>query len=98
MNSNDRQELYKKALKKWGLKSQVAAAIEEFSELNVELAKYLNNKRGGTFEIELLDELADASIMIEQMAIAFNLQDELIERKGKKLKVLERYIKNGERG
>lgn len=67
----ERQVVYKKAGDRWGIKSQMIVALEELSELQVEIAKHLNNKRED--ELGLIDELADARIMIEQLELNFDL-------------------------
>lgn len=74
-----RRDVYKMALKKWGESSQVVAAIEEFSELSVELAKQYNCKRPRNCP-ELIDELADASIMLQQMILNFGCDSKVEDR------------------
>ncbi len=74
------------AIKKWGEGAQVLKAIEEFSELNVELAKYAN----GLDCDGLIGELADATIMIEQLSRIFCIHNnkdlcDTIKRKMRRL-------------
>ena len=58
-------------------------AIEELSELQKELCKALRGK--GNREA-LLDELADSTIMLEQMKEYFDIQDvEIIDRINEKI-------------
>lgn len=73
-----RKEVYKKALNAWGIRSQLTAAIEELSELIVEIAKKINGKRKPeTWEEKMVDELADSLIMIEQISSMFNLEEKV---------------------
>lgn len=63
-----KETLYAEAYEKWGENAQVMKAIEEFSELNVELAKESNGiRRNGN----LFQEIADAEIMLEQLRFIF---------------------------
>ena len=75
-------------------KLQLIVAIEELSELAKELCKYLRLEAGTAFNINnLVEEVADVSIMIEQIKIYFGinetrLQDEInakIERTKQRL-------------
>ena len=61
-----RREVYFGAIEKWGEPAQIVMAIEELSELTHVLCKILNGKRSKNCD-ELYDELADASIMLEQL-------------------------------
>jgi len=68
MNYSDRVEVYKALWYKLGTYHQVAASIEELSELVVELSKLFQEELNTP---RLLDELADAKIMIEQLELIF---------------------------
>lgn len=84
--------VYHRARLMWGMHSQMIAAIEEFSELNVELAKLATGKRNEQKEDDrkkLIDELADASIMLEQMVYNFELKKEVEARRFEKIKRLD---------
>lgn len=62
----DRQEsILKDAVNLWGEPVQILKAIEEFSELNKALCKYLNN--GRSVNHLLIDEMADTFIMWKQL-------------------------------
>lgn len=63
------EDIYAVAAKKWGYRSQVIATIEEFNECAAALARHLNGK--GEAE-DVYEELADASIMLEQMQCYFD--------------------------
>ena len=56
------EELYDKALKKWGIESQVNMLIEEMAELIIGISKFRRNGSN-----QFLEEIADVEIMIEQI-------------------------------
>lgn len=86
MNNN---EIMKLAIAIFGAKQQQMKAIEELSELVVELAKDLNG-----LPSNITEELADAEIMIEQMKVTLNISPEQIEEvKHKKLSRLAERLK-----
>lgn len=62
----DRIDLYQRALKLWGTDSQLYMVIEEMAEVISELCHFL---RGRYKPITLANELADAIIMSEQLAV-----------------------------
>ena len=90
-------EIYIEAIETFGPHNQICCCLEELSELQVELAKVLNGKRDidKPEDLKLLvDELADATIMIEQMLILFNCGFDVMERKNYKLDLLKQKIQN----
>ena len=58
----------------YGLKSQSLIAIEEMSELTKELCK---DNRGYDRDKDIIEELADVSIMIEQLINLYDCQDDV---------------------
>lgn len=56
------------AIKKFGIRPQVIVAIEELSELQKELTKWLRGKRNPA---GLMEEMADVSIMLNQLELIF---------------------------
>jgi NTP pyrophosphatase (non-canonical NTP hydrolase) len=80
MEKEDRLSLYKKAIETWGVEAQRNMAFEELGELNTILAR---DRRGRATKEEILTELADVTIMCEQMAtiIGFDLYEKEMERK-----------------
>ena len=68
--NDDERRIFEDALLKWGANAQIQVAIEEFAELIVELAK-IDRRVNGSNSETVLNELADASIMIDQMRIVF---------------------------
>lgn len=71
-------ELLQKCLDTWGKLAQVVMVFEETAELNKELCK---NLRGKDNRAEILDEIADVSIMLREMMILFKISpDEMQDR------------------
>ena len=91
MEKEDRLSLYKKAIETWGIEAQRNMAFEELGELNTILAR---DRRGRATKEEILTELADVTIMCEQMAVILGFEDyekeldnKLIRLRDKKLKL-----------
>lgn len=72
MEKNDRLSLYDAAITKWGVGAQKNMAYEEIGELVTALAR---DDRGRVTTEELLTELADVTIMCEQMAYILGFED-----------------------
>lgn len=67
-----RVAVYEKAIARNGVLLQAIVALEELSEAQKEVCKLLREK--GNLE-HLAEEIADATIMLEQLRIMFNLDD-----------------------
>jgi NTP pyrophosphatase (non-canonical NTP hydrolase) len=91
MNKN----ILKKAIEKYGSHNQMLKCIEECGELSRAISRILIELSSGDgFTTEesqenLYEELADVSIMIEQMIMIFDCVDEVIVQQMKKLKRLK---------
>ena len=72
MDKKDRRLLYKTAVKCYGEEDQIAKAVEEIGELLNALAKH--HFQRATID-EVIDELADVSIIIECVADMINWKD-----------------------
>lgn len=83
-------DVYKGLVKKFGAENQIIVAIEELSELQKELCKYL---RGETNIRNISEEMADAEIMLEQLKLIFDNQKPVsIEKNYKLIRTYERYL------
>ena len=93
MEKHDRLALYDEAITKWGVQAQTDMAFEELGELITALAQ---DKRGRVTKEELLTELADVTIMCEQMAyiLGFEEFENELDRKLVRLRD-EKLHKNG---
>ena len=85
MEKNDRLNLYKEAIEKWGEEAQVNMLNEECGELIAAVAQF---KRGRTSHHDVMTELADVFIMVEQIAAMMSYDDfeKELERKLTKLR------------
>lgn len=64
-----RKRVYQRAVSKYGEELQLIVAMEELSELQKEICKFL---RGNGNRDHLLEEVADVKIMIEQVEMIFD--------------------------
>ena len=76
------------AIQKFGIRPQVIMAIEELSELQKELTKWLRGK--GKHE-NMMEEMADVSIMLNQLELIFG---DPTEAEIAKLERLEGMVQN----
>ena len=68
--------VYKKAWEKYGEIAQMIVALEELSELQKEITKYLRGK--DNFE-NIEEEIADVELMIAQIKYGLNLNEDNIQ-------------------
>jgi len=90
MEKEKRIELYQKALSKWGEESQLNMVYEEVGELLTAMSRF---KRGRTSHYDVMTELADVSIMVEQIATLMNYEDFEKEKDYKLTRLKERLEK-----
>lgn len=84
-------QLYAKALLKWGLDLQLDMAQEEAAELIMAINKLRRSKyRRKSYVAE---EIADVSILIEQIKLGLEIEKQVDKWKILKLKRLERRLK-----
>ena len=72
MKKEERIKLYLKAIRLWGVEDQRNTAFEEIGELTTALAR---DRRGRATREEIITELADVTIMCEQMAVILGYGD-----------------------
>lgn len=65
----EREKIYMRAVMRYGADAQAVVAIEELSELQKEICKYF---RGRDNRDQVAEEIADVSIMLEQLKIIFD--------------------------
>lgn len=90
MSSKEKITLYKSVINKWGMDAQLFMVMEECGELLSVLSKA---KRNRSSRAEIITELADVSIMIEQMAVLYGENDFAIEKE-RKLQRLKKRLAN----
>lgn len=79
---DERKAVYEQALAAYGERAQVLMVIEEMSELTKEICKHF---RGRPNIEELADEVADVTIMLEQLRLIYGLNDLVCEHMDMKI-------------
>lgn len=75
-----RESLYKAAIKKWGTTSQLYVAIEEMSEVIKALTKFMRDPdNNDNYLPSIVEEVADATIMLEQLRLIFGINEQVCE-------------------
>lgn len=82
----DRKKVYMHALIAYGDTSQMIKCLEEFAECQKAICKIMF---GGENFDHLAEEVADATIMLEQMRLLFNINDRVCEYMDAKVKRLD---------
>lgn len=97
-----RCEVYDAAVGKWGLDNQLYVAIEEMSEVIKAITKLqrINTPHNTPQEYcdaqdHLAEEIADATIMLEQLQYFFGINDEVCEAMDDKVLRLKDRVVNG---
>ena len=85
----ERKAVYDAALGKWGAKMQATVAIEEMSEVIKEITKML---RGELDREHMAEEIADATIMLEQLRQMLNINDSVESWMDYKIAALKRKV------
>ena len=86
----ERCKTYANAILAFGEQNQLIVAIEELSECQKEICKIL---RGGEDFRNLAEEVADATIMLEQIRLMFNINDCVCNFMDEKIKRLDDRVK-----
>ena len=93
INYEDRKKVYQAALNKWGVDLQTMMAVEEMSELTKEICKI---KRGKMDLDALADEIADVTIMLEQLRAIYGLNDAVCDHMDAKILRLQSRVGGAE--
>lgn len=88
----ERLEVYTKALAYFGEENQMTVALEELSECQKEICKFL---RGYGNAGHLAEEVADALIMLEQVIHIFRLDEMVGQEMDRKINRLENRLRGG---
>lgn len=87
---SERCKTYTNAMLSFGEQAQLIVAVEELSECQKEICKIL---RGGEDYRHLAEEVADATIMLEQIQLMFNINDCVCNFIDEKIKRLDDRVK-----
>lgn len=91
MNNKDKTELFTAAISKWGIINQVFMLMEECGEL---LSVVAQANRNRVSRSDIITELADVSIMVEQLAVFYGYPDYINEKERKLQRLKERIEKS----
>lgn len=92
----DRQEVYRQARDVFGAQAQLVVALEELSEAQKEICKFLRGK--GDLD-HLTEEIADAQIMLEQVQMLCGIDPWAVqEQMDSKIRRLRGRIKGAQDG
>ncbi len=87
---DEREKTYTNALIRYGEKNQMVVACEELSECQKEICKIL---RGKGSLIHLSEEIADATIMLEQLQFIFGVGDLVSQKMDEKVQRLDERLR-----
>lgn len=87
-----RVQIYNDALLHYGEENQLTVAIEELSECQKEICKVMRGD--GNLE-HLAEEIADATIMLEQVRLMYGLNELVCKKMDEKVKRLEDRLEGG---
>ena len=85
----ERERIYRKAIETFGELNQKVIATEEMAELIKELSK---NFRGQPNRDAIAEEIADVSIMLEQLCMIYDIKNAVEVWKRRKLARLEKRL------
>lgn len=83
---DDRKKVYQIAYEKYGIGAQIVIAVEEMSELTKEICKI---SRGQGNMSHLAEEIADVTIMMEQLRLMYDINDEVCDYMNAKVQRLQ---------
>lgn len=83
---DQRLQTYINAFIQYGEEMQMIVALEELSEVQKELCKFM---RGLGNKEHLAEEIADATIMLEQMRYIFDVNDMVSQKMDEKIRRLD---------
>lgn len=87
---DQRVQIYIDALIHYGDGNQMIVALEELSECQKEICKIL---RGDGCIEHLAEEIADATIMLEQLRLIFRINDQVCQKMDEKIARLDKRLK-----
>ena len=92
MEKNNEMETCQTAVELFGIDAQEKMCIEECSELINAIAK---RYRGRTSNQDIITELADVSIMVDQLALFYGYEEFKKKKKKKIIRLNDRINKHG---
>ena len=92
---DERLDTYTHAMITYGIRNQMVVAVEELSECQKEICKFLRGE--GDLE-HLAEEVADATIMLEQVRLMFNINDMVCSKMDEKIIRLNKRLEQAVEG
>lgn len=89
--TKEEKKIFQDALRVFGGRNQITVALEEMSELQKELCKYLRSDSSFS-TVNIAEEIADVGIMLDQMKIEFQVEDAVEEQRAYKVRRLRERI------
>lgn len=71
----DEEKVLQNAIDTFGIEKQLIVTIEELSELQKAIAKYLRYNKSDEYVGEIIEEIIDAEIMIRQVKKIFKIDE-----------------------
>ena len=71
----DEEKVLQNAIDTFGIEKQLIVTIEELSELQKAIAKYLRYNKSDEYVGEIIEEIVDAEIMIRQVKKIFKIDE-----------------------
>ena len=85
----ERRAVYEDALRVYGADAQLVVAVEEMSELTKELCKHA---RGSKNRDCIAEEIADVTIMLEQLRLIFGVHKSVCDQMDAKVERLRKRL------
>ena len=86
--TNMERKTFCAALSCYGAQAQITIVFEEMAELQDVLCKFLRGRVDGDTLANIAEEIADVGIMLDQMAIEFEVEDAVAEQRSYKVRRL----------
>ena len=81
------EEVYQKALERWGKEAQLLMVLEEMAELQKEILKNLNRNKDNL--VEIIDETTDVLIMLDQLQYIYGIEKAVIKHAPEKIEKIK---------
>lgn len=91
-----RFDTFEKAIKTWGIDSQIGMLFEEMAELTIAINKARRataSENSEKAEMNIIEEIADVEIMLDQLKVVFRCEERVTEVYKIKLERLRRLLK-----
>ena len=87
-----REEVYLQTFRHYGPVGQMVVAIEEMSEVIKAITKWLRSDTPEKVVPSIIEEVADATIMLEQLRLIFGINEEVCEAMDAKIERLREKV------